>query len=397
MTTVWTSPDDLRRQLLRLWDQGQLLTAGVACEAFFPLALRLRRPSTRELADRFDEVRAWVRDLEQQSRPWLGFGYEISWREIEHRELGRNRVPIGISVPSRSDALRLIEKVAEADLFDALARTTLRTHPELEGWMGRKPLLALEYARDWERILGVIEWFKQHPRSGLYVRQIDVAGVDTKFIEARKALLAELLDLALPSAAIDCNAVGVKGFEARYGLRAKPNLVRFRILDDRHAIAGLTDLMVPLAQFGNLAPGVRRIFITENEVNGLAFPRVESSLVIFGLGYGIETLSHIDWLHDRDIRYWGDIDTHGFAMLDRLRSRFPRAKSLLMDAETLLAHREHWSVEDAPHVGQLERLTTTEKALYDDLRFDRLGRRVRLEQERISFARLGRVLEATSG
>jgi hypothetical protein len=32
-------------------------------------------------------------------------------------------------------------------------------------------------------------------------------------------------------------------------------------------------------------------------------------------------------------------------------------------------------------------LTLEEKALYDDLRFDRLGRGVRLEQERISLGR----------
>lgn len=36
-------------------------------------------------------------------------------------------------------------------------------------------------------------------------------------------------------------------------------------------------------------------------------------MVIFGGADGIDRLEQIDWLRDRDIAYWGDIDTHGFA------------------------------------------------------------------------------------
>ncbi|MBU2583530.1 MAG: DUF2220 domain-containing protein, partial [Alphaproteobacteria bacterium] len=37
----------------------------------------------------------------------------------------------------------------------------------------------------------------------------------------------------------------------------------------------------------------------------------------------------------------------------------------------------------APTIAPLDHLTPTEASLYDDLRYDRLGRAVRLEQERI--------------
>ena len=39
-----------------------------------------------------------------------------------------------------------------------------------------------------------------------------------------------------------------------------------------------------------------------------------------------------------DLVYWGDLDTHGFAILNRLRECFPHARSMLMDRATLLAH-----------------------------------------------------------
>ena len=109
------------------------------------------------------------------------------------------------------------------------------------------------------------------------------------------------------------------------------------------------------------------------------------AMVIFGGGYGIERLADIGWLKTCDIIYWGDIDTHGFAILNQLRAHLPQAKSFLMDSETLLAHRPLWGDEPTPELKSLQRLTTEERALFDDLRDNRLGLRVRLEQERIGF------------
>jgi hypothetical protein len=81
-------------------------------------------------------------------------------------------------------------------------------------------------------------------------------------------------------------------------------------------------------------------------------------------------------------------------MLDRLRASLPAVRSLLMDRATLLAHRPLWTAEEAPHIAPLDRLTPEEAALYADLRYDRLARAARLEQERISFGWLRRALDA---
>ena len=57
-----------------------------------------------------------------------------------------------------------------------------------------------------------------------------------------------------------------------------------------------------------------------------------------------------------------------------------------MDRATLLAHRDRWVREDRPARSRLTRLTDVERELYDDLVTDRLGERIRLEQERIDWA-----------
>lgn len=391
----WTTPEELVGQVERLWAQGRLLASSPALQARggqadallqFPLQLRIRRPTSRELGEEFEAVRAWVRTLDEGSKSARGFGYEVEWEEVNTRQLGRNRLPGGVHLASMNDALALIGKTEAAAEFDALTETTLARFPALHQWLRRRPLIALEHDNDWHRILDCLAWFRDHPRSGLYIRQIDVAGVDTKFLEVRKGLLAELLDIVLPPTAIVESASGSKGFDARYGLRTKLNPIRLRILDDRRAIAGLTDLAVPAEHFAQLSLDIARVFIVENEITGLAFPPVASGIVVLGLGHAVNLVSPAAWLRDRDVHYWSDIDTHGFAMLDRLRASFPHVRSLMMDRETLLAHRSMWTAEDAPHVARLEHLTAEEAALYADLRFDRLGRSVRLEQERISFA-----------
>jgi hypothetical protein len=392
----WTEPAEIKAQVDRLWADGRILSAALTGEPLFPLALRLRRPDAAALSQRFDAVRAWIRALEAGGKARQGFGYEIAWTEINHRQLGRNRVPTGITVPTELDALRLIGRTAQAARFRTLAEATVQVFPALADWLARRPLAALEQTEDWPRVLAVLSWFRDHPRSGFYLRQLDIPGVDTKFIETRKGLLTELLDRILPPDAIDPAAAGARNFEARYGLHAKPPLIRFRLLDDRlrPALAGLSDLSVPAAQFADLSLPVERVFVTENEINGLAFPAVPGGLVIFGLGYGLDRLAEIPWLGQRALHYWGDIDTHGYAILDRFRASFPQARSFLMDRETLITHAALWVVETDRHPGLLSRLTADEHAMYDLLRGDRLGDRVRLEQERISFRWLEQALRA---
>jgi hypothetical protein len=58
-----------------------------------------------------------------------------------------------------------------------------------------------------------------------------------------------------------------------------------------------------------------------------------------------------------------------------------------MDRATLDAHRALWVKEPAEkhYTGDTSRLTAEERALFDDLRADRFGERVRLEQERIGY------------
>lgn len=382
----WTSPADLRQQMEKYWQRGDILRARLGNEPLFPVTLRLRKPIARDLTERFAEVADWVRALREGAKDNKGFGYTVHWRRHRHRVQGANELPDAITVDTEDDALRWLGRRDDAARFSRLADRTLKTFPALRPWLVQRPLRALEHEPVWSDLLAVLAWFQAHPRPAVYLRELDIPGIHTKFIETHRGLLGELLDAVLPAELIDIDATGVRGFNRRYGLRDKPARVRFRVLDDDLAINGLTDLTVPVAQLARLDPGADTVFITENDINGLAFPPFPNALVIFGLGYGIDVLGHLPWLADKKLHYWGDIDTHGFAILNRFRQFFPQARSLLMDRATLDAHRSVWGREDEGKRfnGVLNNLTEAERELYETLREDRLAPGLRLEQEHIS-------------
>jgi len=91
-------------------------------------------------------------------------------------------------------------------------------------------------------------------------------------------------------------------------------------------------------------------------------------------------------LQDKTITYWGDIDTYGFVILNRLRARYPHVRSILMDLHTLLAHSLQWVTEERPTNQPLPHLTEAEADTYEALVEDRFGHHVRLEQERVRFS-----------
>jgi hypothetical protein len=379
---TWTTPADLKAQVQRLWDRGLLLQCLLGDDHLFPRRLTLKVPSSTDLTNRFDAVRAWITELQQ------GVGLRIVMRDVNHRVIGNNAVPREVWIDSLQDALQLIGKGRDARRFANLVDITRDRFPQLLSLLERRPLEICELAKKWPFLLDVVAWMQQNPRPGIYLRQIDVPGVHTKYIEAHLGILSEMLDLVLPAAAIDALATGAGQFCARYGLRDKPLRIRFRILDPNLALlpCGVDqDLTLDQHSFSTLAVNVDRVFMTENEINFLSFPALAGAMVVFGAGYGFEKFGIANWLGRCDVMYWGDIDTHGFAILDQLRGLLPRARSFLMDRETLLAHRGHWGTEPKAERRDLRRLTAEEQALFDDLRDNKLGDSVRLEQERIGF------------
>ncbi len=383
----WSSKKTLLAQLQKSWDKGILLRDCIENNNLFPMPLKFKSPGSNALAHEFDAVRCWVAEIQRLS------AYRIVYKTRYHRIIGENSLPCEAWVDTRKVAIELLGKQPQLDAFLRLLNTTRKRAPWLIDWVRQFPFKALNLSESWSKLIDFICWRQQHPQPGIYLRQVSLRGIDSKFIEQHRSTLAQLLDLSLPPSQINREKIGSRQFPQRYGFRNKPPRLRFRPLDARLALLPGTDhdisLSVDDANALQLKPQfinhIQHIFITENEINYLSFPPANNSVVIFGAGYGFEALEKIGWLGQRQIFYWGDIDTHGFAILDQLRSKFPNAQSLLMDEPTLVHHREFWGEEDKPRNGGLQRLNPSEQKLYQSLIYNTHHPRLRLEQERISF------------
>ncbi len=378
----WTNPSDLKVQLSRLWNRGELPRLLVTGGTRFPLRLTLKGPTSTDVTDHFEAVRRWAADL--AATPHC----RLEWRETRHRVQGLQRLPEQAWINTLDDALALLGKHRDAERLLQIAEMTRSHLPALLPWLAKRPLQAIDLAALWPRLIAVVQWLIEHPRPSIYLRQVDIPGVDSKFIEEHRAVLSELFDLALPASAIKGERTGAAQFASRYGFLDKPTRIRFRLLDERLGLlpgSRYPDIMLDTDSFASLDLPVSRVFITENETNFLAFPHAAGAIVIFGAGYGWEALARAQWLAGCKLHYWGDIDTHGFAILDQLRGRFDHVSSLLMDRHTLDAHEAHWGEELDQVRHDLPRLNATERLLFDELRDNRIRKHLRLEQEKIGF------------
>jgi hypothetical protein len=390
---AWTTREDIISRLRKLWDRGDILSSFVTGKTIFPLSMPLKGPTSSELSDKFDEARKWAAALTDGAKDGR---YRIEMRSVNHRLLGRNDLPSRIWIDGMDDAVSLLRVRREAAAFASMLETAENECPSLIAYLERYPVQALSHADEWCRMVDVAMWVMRHPRPRVYTRQMDLSGVDTKFVERNKEVLGKLLDLALPPHAIDDRFSGSAKFSPRYGFLTPPNLVRFRLPLGCAAFPScVSDVSIPFDEFAGIdmgCPKLTKALVVENLINFLSIPRTDDAIFIWGAGYSFEEMSRAQWMKCLEIYYWGDIDTHGFAILSQFRGYFPQARSFLMDRETLMRHKDMWVDEPRPVAHDLKNLTEQESGVYDALRRNTLGMRVRLEQERLSYAWVERAL-----
>ena len=130
-----------------------------------------------------------------------------------------------------------------------------------------------------------------------------------------------------------------------WGCAAKPETLRLRADPTVGIAVGLSDVVAPGSTNWPTLDRCRqgRQLVIENEITFLSVPSSgHVGVVLWGKGFEVDRAGSMPWLADVEVRYWGDLDTHGFAILDQLRAWLPQTRSLLMERDTLLAHRDRW-------------------------------------------------------
>ncbi|WP_108813196.1 Wadjet anti-phage system protein JetD domain-containing protein, partial [Xanthomonas fragariae] len=341
----------------------------------------LRVPTQTQAIARFDAFGHWLQSWNRTELPG-----RVDYREVAWPQLGPQRLPQAWVL---DDAAQAAAALGEAERWQRASQRGAALHarwPQAAALAARLrrqfDLLADWPEADFSRLVAVVDWLHRHRDSGLFLRQLPIAGIDSKWIESRRGVVADWL-AGLRGIA------GPRSFASLSGLRAAPDRVRLRLLDPalRQHVGGLEDITAPIAQIAALHLPARRVLIVENHETGLACEALPGTVVLMARGYAIEYVRSIDWLRALPLYYWGDIDTHGLAILHRLRTYAPPTVAVLMDQATLEATpRSLWGHECEQHPEQrLDALNDEEQCLYAGLRSGRFGPSPRLEQERIAW------------
>jgi hypothetical protein len=385
------SPEAAREFLIRRFDnQHQIWVAGGGS---WPLDVSLGAPTEKDIAEDPGAVRSWASAWQSMTGPG-----EVAFKERQFARFGKHRLPVSLTF---SDARQVAAAVGQTRRWSTAVERYQRM---LRRWplLGHGNVLASKFdvladyaGENFERLMSLLAWLELNPKSGLYLRQLPVEGLDTKWFEKRTGLVATLLR-ALRAAAPEDES----DFHELCGLRKPAHRVRVRLLCPalRTVVGGLCDIEAPVGELAKLPISPRVVVIVENLETGLALPDLPGAAVVMRLGNAVSALGKLPWLQEADAVYWGDIDTHGFAILDRARRAVPHLRSLLMDEATLLSHRALWVQEasQCPNV-PLEALTAEERFCYDNLRIHTWDQRVRLEQERLGWREAMETLMQTLG
>lgn len=404
------------------------------------VVLGLAPPTEREALSGAQDVAAWAAAW----RAWEArHDVVVERRTRSWASLGAQRVPVR-AVLTGADAIAAAAGRAD-DWERARDRATRllalgRAHGP-SGETGR-PALATAVRSvigavasygddDVERLLAALAWFADNDASGLYLRQVPVAGMDSKWLERHRRVLRSLVPVLR---GLDARAGGPAGapgpaapggLEEALGLRPLPAVCRIRLLDRGLVPGAPRDMSAPIDEIDRLwapppvptaqrtAPpphppgGPEAVVVVENLATFLALEERPGAVAVWGHGYSAAALARIGWLRGAStLVYWGDLDVDGLRILAALRAAAPRARSFAMDAATLRRWRRLAVPDPGAGAGRSpdaaspnppsppDRLTEPEREAWEVL----AGGGLRLEQERIAWdwacARLDAALRA---
>lgn len=174
--------------------------------------------------------------------------------------------------------------------------------------------------------------------AGRPLRSLALAGIDSKFIERNLGLLTAMLDIRFEGRA---SQLGLASFldaadEGDHWLLVvplEPGLLPFA--QQRVRARELIDTPLPAGH----------ILLIENDRCLHLLPALPDTIAVLGSGLDLTWL-RADWFRQRQLGYWGDMDTWGLHMLARARNLQPHLQPLLMERALFERHATALAVSE---------------------------------------------------
>lgn len=362
------SPAELRTVLRRQWNnralrEGRLLGAKDA----WPLIVPIGRLSPALIRTDLNAVKRHV-------EAWRGVKVgEVLWQSVRHRDMDAHvRIPTGWAIRKPSEWIDACGEDAIRREFETMAALVEQTDPVFHShfirrrslWRG-KPLAEVVQAA---RLAMQLE---PGITAGKPLRTLSMDGIDTKFFERNKALVAALLDIRFDGEASEM------GLEAFLGAFAEGDHWVL-VIDLGGALLPFRKQRVRTSELREIVLPGERLLIVENESCQHQLPSLSNTLAVLGCGFDLAWASCLR-LAAKRIAYWGDIDTWGLQFLANARGVIGTLDALMMTVDVYTqfagcAVREPVTASAEVPLG----LNNSERSLYRLLLNESCGR---LEQE----------------
>lgn len=373
------SPADLSVRLARQWQQGSVRVERLLGPGAWPLKLPIGKPSAYAFSEQTAKVQNHVRAWQNVS---IG---EVLWESVNYRA-GATPVSMPAYWLLRSPS-EWVNAAAEADVqaeYANLEHLAANVDHMFHSLLVRQRSLWRDKTLDEViQVASLATRLDPGCANGRPLRLLREFGVDTKFFERHNRLLTRLLDERFDG---EVNERGLIHFlnaldDREHWLLVVPldrDLLTFR----RQRVAASE-----LAQ--SQLPGTC-LLVVENEQCLHLLPPCHDTVAILGAGLNLQWLKS-PWLDEKNIAYWGDMDTWGLLMLARARQHQPKLTALMM-SQNLFEHYAPRSAVPEPYPAQSEAptgLSEEETRFYGYLLNQDRGR---LEQEFLPAEQVGRSL-----
>jgi len=373
------SPSTLAVQLAKQWCRTELRVARLLDPSVWPVTLNIGKPTGQQIQYHTAEVQTHLQRWQAVTESkHLG---KVEYEAVNYRSVAEPiRIPVRWMIRSPSEWIAAANnKTVTAEfrqLSDSISQVNSlyreRLIRERSLWRGKSVGEVIQLCQ-------LADQLEAGVANGRPLRLLSGFGVDTKLIERNVSVLQKLLD------------------ERFDGSVSEQGLITFldAAEDKNHwlLIKPLSDGLLPFQrlrltteELAQTPLPAHRILLIENEqcehlLPDLVADQSEQPDTIAILGAGLD----LNWLasptfNDKQLLYWGDLDTWGLLMLARARQVRPDIRAVMMDQTTFERYSGESAVIEPVHAQEQppEGLTPAETALYQFLMQQEKGR---LEQE----------------
>ncbi|SET50912.1 Wadjet anti-phage system protein JetD domain-containing protein [Thorsellia anophelis] len=382
-------PNEITEYLTkRFWDNTRTLKQLLKAEISFPIRIALKPPNATAALGDINHFQQFIKQWQEFRDNKLYEGCEVVFETRRFRDLGEQEIPLFLNIEHFNALLSILGHACQKTLLSWQVK-----FQTLHQLLAPKPHCAhqlfLAMVEQLEVIVGfdddmllmlsnLISQLKPNMGHGLYLRALPIIGVDTKFLELNMKLVESLAKVVIDP------AIESQGLQIWLGVNEKPKdwlLVKPLCPNTQQALGNIPLMRLSTEVLRRFILPAKRILVVENEQSCLGLPELPDTIAVAGGGKNIAWLD-AKWLEEKQIGYWGDIDSEGLTILSEARAKQSHIQSLMMNELVVTQFKKRMVNEPHSIYTEPKNLTYEELILFRELRTGKFGL-TRLEQEKI--------------